>query len=241
LSLVPCSRRGNESLTFRSRFETRYLVCYSVQENSTCSARQKAFGARVGMTAFVIALPENIPKRFVSRMQIRITRNDTPAKRPPFSGFDELRAHRILNDVIAVRCETPLLAFATPQYMIMGLWLISVRSEQGFGVPPKEGHTVSLITVHAQVHPDQVHVIGHQAVTRAKKVFAHARMQEQFAKLEVEVIVKPPLAMLCDRQRPMNNGIALVKFRAQTRQVVHRAKKTLNREKRKVGNRSLTY
>src|SRR5437879_1325281 len=79
----------------------------------------------------------------------------------------------------------------------------------------KKGHSVSLITVQTQPHPQKMYMVRHQTVDGAKQVFPHGGMQHQLSKVGVEKVRQPTTRAIEDRQRPMNHSVTLVIFARQ--------------------------
>ena len=76
----------------------------------------------------------------------------------------------------------------------------------------QKGHSVALVRILAQPHPDQMNMIRHQAIARAEQPLTSGDVQHQFAKRCVKTIVQPAAFSIRNRQRPMDNCITLIKL-----------------------------
>ena len=83
----------------------------------------------------------------------------------------------------------------------------------------QEGHAVVLIGIQPQPHPDQVQMIRHETVRRAKQSLTRGGVQHEFAKRDVKRFIKPALLAMRDGKRPMHHRIALIIFEGKTRQI----------------------
>src|SRR5882724_4391682 len=65
-----------------------------------------------------------------------------------------------------------------------------------------------------------MNMIRHQAIHWAKQPFASSRMEHQFPKSRMEGISQPAFPAIKRCHRPVNDGIALIVFFRQPRQVI---------------------
>ena len=82
--------------------------------------------------------------------------------------------------------------------------------QQGVDVTTKESRGVLLIGVVGDPHPEQMHVVRHQAVDGGDQIVARECMQEHFAKSQVELGGEPALATSIDGHLPMDGGESTV-------------------------------
>jgi hypothetical protein len=102
----------------------------------------------------------------------------------------------------------------------MSLWLEFERSKKRFQMRSQEGHSISLIRFPFQAKPNQMDVVRHQAVYWAKQSFACGCMKHCLTEPQMKLAIKPACSAVKNGQSPVNNGIALVKFRRQPWQVI---------------------
>ena len=100
--------------------------------------------------------------------------------------------------------------------LVLELRRLQERAELG----TKKLDRVALVGLAFQTHPDQVNVVGHQAVRRANKTFPGCRVQHHFAKGGMEALIEPALLAVGYRHGPENDGVGLVEFAAQTREIM---------------------
>ena len=105
------------------------------------------------------------------------------------------------------RVPTPLFLL---EHMVVRLMLEFLRREFRFEMRAQERHAVQLIGVQTQPHPNEMQVIGHQAIRRAEQSLARGGVQQQFAEGGVKFFVQPAAPAVGDGQCPMNHGVALV-------------------------------
>jgi len=80
-------------------------------------------------------------------------------------------------------------------------------------------HAVALVAVPAQAHPNEMQVIGHQAIDGAKEAFPGGGVEHGFAEMRVEGGCQPTGSAPGDRKRPVNDSIAVVILFGQARQI----------------------
>src|SRR5687768_16867520 len=129
--------------------------------------------------------------------------------------------------------KTAATPFLIAKHMIVGLCLETMRREQRFGIRPEKRHPVALITLWLQSHPNEMHVIWHQTVAGTNQSFADTGVNKQFPKRNMKVVVQPSGAVFRNRERPMNNRVAAIKLRTQTRQIIHSSMGNFGQEDRK--------
>jgi len=84
-------------------------------------------------------------------------------------------------------------------------------------VGPEERHPVPLIAVAAQAHPDQVQMIRHQTIGRAKQTFTRCSVKHEFAEACMKRVCEPTRCAVVDGQCPVNEGVPLIVFPWQPR------------------------
>ena len=101
-------------------------------------------------------------------MQFWIAGHNCSGKRPILRVLDQFGNARVVNDVKTHSTERLLPPLFLAQDMVVGLVLKAMRTEQFPDMLAQKLHAVPLIGIAPQPHPDQVNVIGHQTVGRAK-------------------------------------------------------------------------
>ena len=86
---------------------------------------------------------------------------------------------------------TTLLLF---EHMVVRLMLEFLWRKFGFETRSQEGHAVTLVGIQTQPRPNQMQVIGHEAIGRAEQALARGGVQHQFAKRGVKPYVQPALS-----------------------------------------------
>ncbi len=122
-------------------------------------------------------------------MQRREAWHDSSGERPILWMFCQFRDARIVNDVEANSSKGILLSLIPFEDMIVRLVLKFVRSERRFQMCSQKSHAVTLVGIRTQTHPDQMQMIRHEAIGRAKQSFARCDMQQQLAKCRVKLAV----------------------------------------------------
>jgi hypothetical protein len=89
--------------------------------------------------------------------------------------------------------------------------------EHGFEIRAQERHAVQLVTVESQPHPDQVQVVWHQAIRRAKQAFARGGVQQQFAEAKVKLLGQPARCAIVCGKGPMYKSVPLIILLRQAR------------------------
>ena len=115
-----------------------------------------------------VKLPEQRPKLCFQRMQFWIARHSRTGERPILRVLDQFGNARVVNDVETHFTERLLSPLFLAQDMVVGLVLKAMRTEQFPDMLAQKLHAMPLIATAPQPHPDQMNVIGHQTVGRAK-------------------------------------------------------------------------
>jgi hypothetical protein len=162
--------------------------------------------------------PELRPEIFIRRIQLRIARNHATGVGPGFCFRDQSSPRRICRDIKTdFRQSVPLPLFF-PQHFILRLGLKLCGRQLRLHVSAEKSHAINLIGVVPQTQPDQMQVVGHQAVNRAKQFLARSRVQQQFAKPLMKVRGQPTFRPVENRQGPEHSGVGLIMFARQSRQ-----------------------
>jgi len=85
---------------------------------------------------------------------------------------------------------------------------------------PEEFNGVPLVALNGQSDPDEMQVVGHQAIGGAKKPFARAGVELEFAKLLVKTVVQPAGNAGQHGHGPMNRGEGLIARTVQAREMM---------------------
>ena len=104
--------------------------------------------------------------------------------------------------------------------MVVSLMLELRRLEVRTDLSPEKLDSIALVSVAAQPHPDKMNMVRHQAASRTKQSFARRRVKHQLTKRGVKAIDQPALPAMENRHGPEDDGVSLVKFTLQPRQVV---------------------
>src|SRR5438045_1148184 len=103
------------------------------------------------------------------------------------------------------------------EHMVVRLMLEFLLRKPGFEVRSQESHAIELIRIQAEAHPNQVQMIGHEAIRRTEQALASGGVKHHFTERGVKSLVQPALSPVRDRKRPVNHGIALVVFTRKAR------------------------
>ena len=174
---------------------------------------------RLGFAELHVDLPERLSESLFKRVQIRIARYDRADVWPSCGFVAQTCPYGVLQHIerdLGKRAAFPVLL---AQHVVASLVLKLVRPDQAPKVRAEEHHPVELIAVAPHAHPDEMNVVGHEAITRTKQIFAGRRVKQQLAKLLVERFVQPPSSPILQRLRPMHDRVALVEFACKSRQV----------------------
>jgi hypothetical protein len=96
--------------------------------------------------------------------------------------------------------------------MVVSLALKSIAPEQCIEVTSQESDAGPLITARRDAHEEQMHMVGHQAIYRARKRIACAHVQEEEAKFSVKTRRQPAGGAILESHRPVNPGEVLIRF-----------------------------
>ena len=145
--------------------------------------------------------------------------HDGPGEWPVFWILHQLRHAGIVNDVETDLGKGVSFPFFLLEHMIVRLMLKPLRSEQRSEMRSQKGHAVELVRVQTQSHPDQMQMIRHEAIRRAKQSLARGGVQHQFPKRGVKPLVQPAASTMREGNRPMNHRVALIVFAWETRKI----------------------
>ena len=115
--------------------------------------------------------------------------------------------------------ERSALSLFLAQTVVVGLMLKTMRAQRRGKVFAQELHPVALVGIKTQSHPQQVNMVGHQAIRRAEQPFARGGVKHDFAELRMKQFVEPAGAAQCNRHRPVDDRVALIIFAVQTREI----------------------
>jgi hypothetical protein len=73
--------------------------------------------------------------------------------------------------------------------VIVGLVLEFVWSEHGRQLAAEKSHRIELVTFTSHPHPDEVQVVGHQAIGWTPNFFANDSMQHEFSKAQMKQLI----------------------------------------------------
>lgn len=179
------------------------------------SRRRRRFGLARGHEQF----PEQLPISFLHRMHIWVAGNDGAAEKPVHFPLYQFRAHRIGQRVKAETRKRISLPILLAQDVIVGLMLPLTTVAQGWlKVGAEKLHGVELIALPAHAHPDEMKMVGHQAVGGAVKSFAGGGMKHQFTKPRVQDWGQPSACAFLQRIRPKHHGVTLILMSFQSRE-----------------------
>jgi hypothetical protein len=94
-----------------------------------------------------------------------------------------------------------------------------MREQHRREVFAEEFHPILLVGFPPHAHPDQMNVVWHQAIGRAKEPFARRSVEHDFAEVSVECVVQSSSAAHGDGHGPMDDGVGLVIFSRQALQI----------------------
>ena len=168
-----------------------------------------------------IVFPKPRPVAGIKRIRARTARNHRTEKRPLSRFFDQPTLQRIEQDIIRTReTERPPLPFRRGQDMVVRLMLELGGFEKRTDLGAEKLDAVALVGVTAQPHPDKMNVVRHQAVSRTYQSFTRRRVKHHLAKGGVKTVGKPALLTMGNRHGPEDDGVGLVEFTFQPRQIV---------------------
>jgi len=133
--------------------------------------------AEVGCFEFGIELPEAGPIAGCEGVQVGVAGDEATEERPIFRGGGQCGPDGIHEHVTAGLGEGIALSLFVFEDVIVRLVLKAGVAERGFQVTAEEGEAVFLVGVVAKSHPDEMNVIGHEDVSRAKQSFSGAGVE----------------------------------------------------------------
>ena len=107
--------------------------------------------------------------------------------------FHQFGRAGIVDDVKANPGKYATGSFLIAQDVIVRLMLKTMRTQRRAKVFSQKFHTVALIGTATQPHPNQVQVIGHQAISRTEQPLPHGGVQHYFPKTGVEASLSQPV------------------------------------------------
>jgi len=119
-------------------------------------------------------------------MKKGIARHDGSTVKPGPGLVHQTSSDRIVQNVKTDFRKGVALPLFLAQNVIIGLRLEPMGNQLRFQVCAQKGHSISLIAVAPQPQPEQMHVIGHQAIGRTDQALAGGHMKQQLAKPAVE-------------------------------------------------------
>lgn len=220
-SCQPCSRRRKEADSFVTTEVTRRTKREPLASSrrrlraQRWSRRRRQFSLAFGDIQF----PKQLPISFLHRMNIWVAWNDGTAERPIPLFASQLTAYRIGQRVKAETRKRVSFPFLLAQDVVVWLMLPLTTVAQGWlKVGAEKLHGVELIALSAHAHPDEMKMVGHQAVGRAEKLFACGGMKHQFTKLGVQGWCQPSACALLQRICPKHYGVTLILMPFQSRE-----------------------
>ena len=166
-----------------------------------------------------IELPEFRPEIFLQRMHRRIPRNNCAGELPFFRMPNQAVLSCVVDDVKANPGKNISSALLCSHDVIVCLMLETMRLQLRRKVLAQEFHSVLLIAVPLHAHPDQMNVVGHQAIGGAEKFLARSGVKHDFAEVSVKGFVQPACTPHVDGHGPVNDGIGLIIFAWQPLQI----------------------
>ena len=112
------------------------------------------------------------------------------------------------------------LPFLSCQHVIVRLVLEFRRLQKRAELGAEKLNRIALVGLPSQTHPDQVNVVWHKAVSRAEESFPTRRVEHHLAKRGVEALIEPASLPVGDGHSPENDGVGLIEFPAQTREIM---------------------
>ena len=124
--------------------------------------------SRIRTLRLRVELPKSWPEVVFERMHSRVAGHYCSAERPLIRMFHESGLKRVLENVMTCAGKRVVVSFLLFEHMVMGLMLEYLRREFWLEIRSQESHAVELIGIQTQSHPDQMQMIRHEAVGRAK-------------------------------------------------------------------------
>lgn len=216
-----CSRRRKEADSFVAAEVTRRTKREPPTSSrrrlraQRWSRRRRQFGLALGNVQF----PKQFPISFLHRMNIWVAGNDGAAERPISLFANQLIAYRIGQRVKAETRKRVSFPFLLAQDVIVWLMLpLTTVAQSWLKVGAEKLHGVELIALLAYAHPDEMKMVGHQAVGWAEKSFSGGGMEHQFTKLGVQGWCQPSTCARLQRIRPKHHGMTLILMSFQSRE-----------------------
>src|SRR5260370_40600700 len=153
-------------------------------------------------------------------MPLWIPGHDGPAERVRLPTRDQTSLDWIFQNISTGGGKRVTPSFLITQHMIVRLVLQLCRTEQRPHQGPEQGHRMALVRIQPQSHPDQVNVVGHQAVRWTKQAIARARVDHDLAESIMKRRHKPTSTSVRDAHLPMHHCVGLIKNRSQSRQII---------------------
>ena len=120
-----------------------------------------------------IQFPEAFPIIIGERMKGRVSGNDCSTVRPVALTFDQFIANGIGQRVKAEPREGVSPSFFLAQHVIMRLVLpFATVAQRRLQLRAEKFHGVQLLRRAPHPHPDEVQVVGHEAISGAEEMFA---------------------------------------------------------------------
>ena len=152
-------------------------------------------------------------------MQLRIAGHDRSAIGPRLRFLYQPGADGIRQDVKTDFGKGSAPPFFLAQDVVVCLMLKMMRAQDRGKMFAQEFHSVALVGINAQPHPEQVNMVGHQAIGWADQPFPGGGMKHYLAESRVENFVQPAGAAQGDGQCPVNDRVALIIFAGQSREI----------------------
>ncbi len=153
-------------------------------------------------------------------MQFRIAGHHRTQKRPvPFPLYQP-GSDGIGQGVKTETGKGVAFSFFFAQDMIMRLMLpFASVPQRGFQIDAQEFHGVQLVRVAAQSQPDQMKMIRHETISRAKEMCTHGCMEHHFPEIGMERRREPSSDTSFNCIGSENDRMALIMMSFQARQV----------------------
>ena len=173
-------------------------------------------------------LPKPRSKITVERSQPWIPGHDRSQIWPVRRRFHRLGLPRVEQHVIRAGDaeRVPLPSFGR-QDVIMRLMLKFRRPEERPELRTEKLDPVALVRFAADSHPDEMNMVGHEAISGANQALSRGGVQHNFAKRGVETVREPALSAVCNGHGPEYHGIRLIELALEARKVVREGRARL--------------